>query len=251
MAYGVDGMSAGKVIRKRIYLAVGMFTVAASITVAYFAMRDVMDVGGFCASGGPYDIRQECPDTTWLMMLAFPAGFVGIGFLVAAHIPTGPSFLMLAWSGLFIALGMNFLVYGLDPPDPATGIAWGWLICAAIFLPMGGIPLAGMILNARETFWDDRSKRPDDAAQITDVLKLLAAVQDPRGDTHGATSGAVVIDVDGVVASAAPTRTTAPTSPSGGDDITDSLERLAGLHERGQLSDEEFAAAKARLLEED
>jgi len=38
--------------------------VAGGITVMYQAMRAVMEVGGYCASGGPYEIRQECPDAT-------------------------------------------------------------------------------------------------------------------------------------------------------------------------------------------
>ena len=41
----------------------------------------------------------------------------------------------------------------------------------------------------------------------------------------------------------------APTRPVAGDPIA-SLERLAQLHRSGVLSDEEFAAAKARILDE-
>lgn len=41
----------------------------------------------------------------------------------------------------------------------------------------------------------------------------------------------------------------APAAPaSGGDDLTAKLVQLAQLHEAGVLSDEEFAAAKAKLL---
>jgi multidrug resistance efflux pump len=45
----------------------------------------------------------------------------------------------------------------------------------------------------------------------------------------------------------------APPSPpapagTGGSDLTAELERLAGLRNQGVLSDEEFAAAKAKLL---
>jgi hypothetical protein len=35
---------------------------------------------------------------------------------------------------------------------------------------------------------------------------------------------------------------------SGSSDLLDQLNQLSGLHERGALTDEEFAAAKARLL---
>jgi hypothetical protein len=42
----------------------------------------------------------------------------------------------------------------------------------------------------------------------------------------------------------------APAAPAAaaGDDLNSQLERLSGLHQSGVLSDEEFAAAKAKLL---
>ena len=39
-----------------------------------------------------------------------------------------------------------------------------------------------------------------------------------------------------------------PAAAPAGDDITAQLEKLASLHTSGVLSDEEFAAAKAKLL---
>jgi hypothetical protein len=40
-----------------------------------------------------------------------------------------------------------------------------------------------------------------------------------------------------------------PAAPAaGGADVTAEIERLAGLHNQGVLTDEEFAAAKAKLL---
>jgi hypothetical protein len=43
----------------------------------------------------------------------------------------------------------------------------------------------------------------------------------------------------------------AETGAAGGPDPTvDALERLAGLHDRGVLTDEEFAQQKARILGE-
>jgi len=47
---------------------------------------------------------------------------------------------------------------------------------------------------------------------------------------------------------AAPTPSTAPVKPSGGVDL-DRLTRLADLHQQGALTDEEFEAQKALLLE--
>ncbi|AWB96597.1 hypothetical protein DCE93_13865 [Agromyces badenianii] len=40
----------------------------------------------------------------------------------------------------------------------------------------------------------------------------------------------------------------APAAPAGGVDIVGELQKLGTLHEQGILSDDEFAAAKAKLL---
>jgi Short C-terminal domain len=46
----------------------------------------------------------------------------------------------------------------------------------------------------------------------------------------------------------APPPAPAPAAPSAGPSMTDQLQQLATLHQQGVLSDEEFAAAKAKLL---
>ena len=47
---------------------------------------------------------------------------------------------------------------------------------------------------------------------------------------------------------AAPEAKTAPAAPAAGADLGSTLATLADLHERGELTDEEYAAAKARIL---
>jgi hypothetical protein len=64
---------------------VGLAGIAGSITVVFLSMRSVLDVGGQCASGGPYVIATPCPDGTWLLPLAI---FAGLGFTFLA-IATG------------------------------------------------------------------------------------------------------------------------------------------------------------------
>jgi hypothetical protein len=39
-----------------------------------------------------------------------------------------------------------------------------------------------------------------------------------------------------------------PAAPSGGPSMADQLQQIAALHQQGVLSDDEFAAAKAKLL---
>lgn len=240
MALGVDDMTAGAVIRKRIYLAVGMFLTAFGIALAYFAMRSVMDVGGFCASGGPYEIRQQCPDDSWMLFVAFPAGLIGCGFMAAGTIRNGPAFLLLAWSALFLALGANFLEYGIDPPAPATGLAWGWLICAVVFLLMGGLPLIYMLRYAREFFWEGGEGNRRGSSQLLSGLTTRSATGTTIDMSSFATGMPTIVIDNGTFEGG---------TAFGEHDITESLERLAALYASGALSDEEFAAAKAQLLQ--
>lgn len=46
----------------------------------------------------------------------------------------------------------------------------------------------------------------------------------------------------------APAAPAAPAAAGGGDDVVGRLKELAGLRDAGALSDDEFAAAKAKLL---
>ena len=46
----------------------------------------------------------------------------------------------------------------------------------------------------------------------------------------------------------APAPAPAPAAAPAGDDLAAQIEQLSGLHNSGVLSDEEFAAAKAKLL---
>ena len=218
-----------RVRRKLAYTAVGIFLLAAGITVLFLGMRSVLDVGGFCADGGAYVVRQECPDGTGLMTVGVFAGLLGFGFALAGGMAGGPRLGVLAWPALFCALGWNFLEYGIDPPPPATGVAIGWLICAIVFLVMGGVPLAFILRDPRTTLWGrdpaDESARPFPGVR-------LVATRAARGD-----------------------RTVAPGAPSAprgttSTDLVADLERLADLHRAGALDDAAFDRAKAARLAE-
>ena len=39
-----------------------------------------------------------------------------------------------------------------------------------------------------------------------------------------------------------------PAAPAGGPSVADQLQQIAGLHQQGVLTDDEFAAAKAKIL---
>lgn len=225
-------------------LGMGLFLTFAAVTLAFFAMRSIMEVGGTCASGGPYAIRQQCPDTAWVFGLAFPLGAVGIGCIFGSRLPTRNSYVLLAWSAIFLALGANFVIYGINPPAPATGIQWGWLSCAFVFLPMGGLPLLYLIFTARESFWTGRvqPRRTRRTTQMSamgvDINPLMAAMAEAMNPT----ATIIVSNPSGPVETS--------TINDGPGDISERLTRLAELHSSGALTDEEFSAAKSKLLSE-
>lgn len=128
---------------------VGVAMVAYGITALWFGMRGVMDVGGYCAEGGPYVIQQHCPDGAELLMFTgIPAGIIGlfIALLGGAKAAKGAgALLLLGWPALFISLGYNFIDYAINPPE-GMGSTAGWWVCGVVFalmgLPaLGGIPI--------------------------------------------------------------------------------------------------------------
>jgi hypothetical protein len=238
--------------------AAGMVLLAASLTVLFLGMRDVMDVGGACASGQTgYEIAVECPDGAWSVPVAIFAGLIGLGIHAwgATHLP-GPRWLALAWPALFLSLGWNFWEYGLDPPqESGMGTMWGWVVCGALFVLMGGLPLLGALGSSsarRRLFWSDAPPH----VTRTRITAAELAVRNPDIRFAGRTA-AEALGGRPAGHSAPPAGDGgAPTGPipaePGPEDrpaLTDDLERLAALHRRGDLSDEEFRAAKARLLE--
>ena len=134
VALGVEGMRAGRVVMRATFLTLATVLFVASLTLVYQSMRSVMDIGGSCASGGPYVNARPCPDN---VVWAMPLGIFG---MMAA---SGLS-LLFTWSALFLALGWNFLDYGVNPP--LGGTSWSWLICGITFVVMAVVPLIFLLM---------------------------------------------------------------------------------------------------------
>jgi hypothetical protein len=131
----------------------GWAGLAACLTMVFHGMRAVMDVGGYCAEGGPYVIAQSCPEgsTAALLLGVFGGlafGFVASvgGFRVGGIWAATP---ILAWAALFGSLGWNFMEYGLFSP-PEGEIVWGWLIPGLMFWAMAAFPLLGLLPPIRD-----------------------------------------------------------------------------------------------------
>jgi hypothetical protein len=202
--------------RAAVWIFVSAAGVTASLTVLFLSMRAVMRVGGFCASGGPYVIATPCPKgVAGLLIASIWIGVVlAIVYAFQSVKAKAPNFVALAWPALFLSLGYNFFAFAFDPPGGDGGTAFGWLICGVLFAIMGGGPLIGWLL----------SRRHGGDARAT-IARAAAPVIPPSFPwLLGAPGGA------------------------GSGDIVSRLERLAELRRRGDITAEEYEAAKAQLL---
>lgn len=116
--------------RRLTTLFVCVLLIGMAITWVFLSMRAV-DIGGSCASGGPYEIATPCPDNVAVLMtigipLMMVCAFVGTA---AAAGVDAPDLLVPMWALLFGSLGWNFLEYGLFDGD----VVWGWLLCGVLF----------------------------------------------------------------------------------------------------------------------
>ncbi len=234
--------------RSLVLLVVAATGMAFCVTLVFLGMRAVMGVGGSCADGGPYVSAQSCPDgSTPALLLGIYGllGFGGLGFWAGAGV--GGAWVglpLLAWPGLFLSLGFNFLRFGFAPPW-GGGFEWGFVVPGILFVAMGAIPLLFARKSRREFEGDDAGPRvaatfglpatggqsvkvsygwhPDNrvvtparSSASGSLLSMAAAAPVARDDLHG--------------------------------DLVDRLERLAQLRRAGDITNEQFETAKATLL---
>lgn len=162
---------------------VGAAGFAACLVGVYSAMRDLMiNSGGVCASGGPYQINpgQVCSTgQTALLMGGIVGGLIFSGILVGGSSWYGGVKLsgvgLLLWAALFGTLGYNFIELGFNPPDSLASGATGWIICGIVFWLMA---LGGLIpgLMAIGSYFKD-SANPEEAKPIFDAPIVRANVE--------------------------------------------------------------------------
>lgn len=200
----------------------GIAGLAASLTLVFLSMRAVMDVGGFCAEGGPYEIQTHCPEgTVVLLPLSIFAGLGSAALAGWKGSQIGGPFaglVALAWPALFISLGWNFLEYALWPPGDQGGIVWGWLIPGIVFEIMGILPLLGLLPSRRAFLGTETADSP--VALMSARKRLL---NDLVSHAHERGWGAQ-------------------------EDLVSKLERLAALREQGAITSAEFEAAKQAVI---
>lgn len=229
---------------------VGLTLVCVCLTLLFLAMRSVMDIGGSCASGGPYQIARPCPDgVEWMFPVAIVGGLVALGIYQygVTGLP-GPHLILLAWPALFLSLGWNFLDYGMNPPG-GGGLVWSWLICGVVFMAMGGLPLL-VLLNRdafRVTLWADVPGDPA-AADRPQLIRFRTGSAGARTSVGSAPADFEARRPDTALSSSSEPDSAGADQP---DDLASALERITDLYTAGALTSDEFTAAKHKLLEED
>ena len=119
---------------------------------------------GTCASGGPYVSARQCPSGTGIYFAGLFGGIIlgliAVGIYATRGTPPGVaegdyrgprvSFGILAWSTLFLGtaiVGIIAVVNGNPGPSAKTG----GIIVAAVFIPMGAIPLLASLRRGPRT----------------------------------------------------------------------------------------------------
>jgi hypothetical protein len=213
----------GRVVGRGTLAALGLAVAVIGLVWLNSVAAAVMDVGGSCGSGGPYEIAQPCPTGAWMAPVGIFLGLGGLAVYVLFRPAGSPSLLALAWPALFGSLGIQFLRAAMDEND-----AWGWWLCGVVFLLMAAAPIL-LVLS------DDR--RALGRMLLGDGLAEVDPADRGRSTAPTTAPGVNVTFVS-----------PATSSWSEDGDLAESLDRLSRLHRCGDLSDAEYAEAKHKVL---
>jgi hypothetical protein len=169
-------------------VAVGAAGFAAALTGVYEAMRELMvDNGGYCASGGPYEVAagHSCDGRTWVLIAGPWAGIAFAALLVGASNAWSDDRISgvgaLLWGGTFAALGWNFLDLGIDPPGSTSG-SGAWILCGVLFwaMALGGLVYAGYGLR---DYFRPAGSEPTPPVPLVPLVRAI--VNQPATSTPG------------------------------------------------------------------
>lgn len=112
--------------------AVSWFGFALAFGLLFQVALAVIALGGYCASGGPYEIAVECPENVVAFApLSIFGGLICVGIGLVLSNGFGAQLTAWAWAILFIGLAVPFAIGG--------GVS-NWVVCV-LFVLMGAVPL--------------------------------------------------------------------------------------------------------------
>jgi hypothetical protein len=200
-------------------ITIGVFVVAACLTVVSLGLRAVMEIGGACSEGGSRVISRPCPQGVTLLVTA--AIWIGVGataWIASWAVPRPglqPQTLVApAAAGL---LAWNFAEFGLGI-GPDRGVNWLWLAIAVMFVAMGVF----VLVASRRMVWRSSAIVPPTDGRPVAAATALRVTYSRRA-TQPPTPRAERRDLD--------------------TDKADRVEALRDLHERGLLDEEQYRAA--------
>jgi len=151
-------------------------------TLLYRGAATVMGLGGFCASGGPYEIEVECPaEVVATVPLSIFGGLLAAGVALALARGFAAPLIGWAWPILFVGLGIAFTIAGVTVEG-----GWSNLVIAVLFVAMGLVPLVLTLRAApRALFlgWTRADDRPFASEGERSSVVMLPATRRPLSAT--------------------------------------------------------------------
>jgi hypothetical protein len=113
--------------------ATSVVLLAVFITWLLAGFQAVANVGGYCASGGPYAITTPCPENSTALILIgmFGSAFVALAGTVAALSVGAPNLVVPYWTFTLGGMSVQALVDGFTSDG---GWVWGWIVGGALGL---------------------------------------------------------------------------------------------------------------------
>jgi hypothetical protein len=128
--------------RRSALTVVGVLLLSLFITWLLAAMRAQMEVGGSCASGGPYVVVAPCPEHSTALVLVgmFGGVFVALAGTIAAVSAGAPNLLVPYWTFTIGGMAVSFVVDGFTEEG---GWVWSWILVGILnlFLALPGLYL--------------------------------------------------------------------------------------------------------------
>ena len=176
------------------------FLFALSFTLLFQVTFSVMALGGSCASGGPYEIAVECPDSVAIFApLSIFGGLIAVAINAFFARGFGTPLTVWAWPILFCGLGGAFLFAFFGAGDPIG------LILGVMFEVMGVLPLLIELRgNPQRVFLGQRTANgaqyfEGERARRTLLSPTTPNPEDAVSPTLGAWLAVIVITVGFVV----------------------------------------------------